>query len=141
MTFVLPSSDIRDLLIAAGVGVSGQTEDWSIFIGREPSSPNNCFTIYDTAGDTPNAKWLLDYPRFQIRTRGIDYNTAFQKAQAARDALLSLPSQDIGANRYDGVYVVSDTEFLKLDENNRTIFTSQWRIILEPGSGTNRLPL
>jgi hypothetical protein len=141
----MPTQDMRQLLINAGVGVLGggnlQANQWPIFIGKEPDEPSNCVTLYDTPGDPPHPKWRLDYPRFQVRVRAVNYNTGFEKAQAVRNALLGLTPQDFNGSRYAGIYVVADTYFLLTDARNRVVFISTWRIIREPDLSDQRLPL
>ena len=132
---------MRNLMVAAGIGAAGGVADWGIFIGHEPDTPNNCIVIYDTPGDIPNPKWLLDFPRFQVRCRGLDYLETLGKAEAIKSLLLGLPSQDIGDTRYVGIYVTMDTFHLETDSKQRSIFVNSWRVIREPSVGINRRPL
>ena len=137
-----PSIDMKDLLVAGGIGAFGGTAEWGIFIGREPDSPNShdhVITLYDTPGDPPDPKFLLDYPRFQVRVRSTDYNDGFQKAEAIKSILLGLPSQVINGTRWVGVWVVIDTHFLYADEKGRAVFVTTYRSIREPNTGQNRL--
>lgn len=141
-----PALDMKNLLLAASppIGTYGDNPSasgFSIYIGREPDNPDNTVTLYDTPGDVPNPKWLLDFPRFQVRVRSKNYATAYGKAEEVKSVLLGLPSQTISGIRYVGVYVVIDTGFLMVDQVNRTIFTSTWRIIREPTVGVNRRTL
>lgn len=137
--------DVKDILVGKNVGTFGTqlgtSSGWGIFIGSEPDKPDDCITLYDTPGDPPNPKWLLDYPRFLARVRSHDYEQGFAKAEELKDVLLGLPSQDIGTIRYDGIWVVTDTQFLQADEQGRCIFISTWRAIREPKTGTYRQPL
>ena len=138
---------VKDLLVDAGIGVFGvpATVDlWPIFIGSEPDDLNgldNCLTIYDRGGEPPNPKFLLDFPRFQIRVRSNSYEDGWNKASEARELLLGLPSQTIGVVRYDGVYVTIDTRMLMADTKGRPIFVTDYRVIREPATGTNRVSL
>ena len=139
------SSDVQGVLLAASVGtLGGANNPWPIFIGSEPDGDNfthNCISLYDMPGLSPNPKWLIDYPRMQARIRALDYPVGIAKAEELKSALLGLPSQDINGIRYDGIWVVIDTFFLKADEQGRSIFVSTWRAITEPASGTHRQPL
>lgn len=131
------TEDVRDILATAGI----TTVTWPLYIGSEPSDPNNCTTLYDIPGEAPNPKWLLDFPRFMARTRSASYVEGYNKAEEIKDALLGLPSQTIGDIRYDGIWVVLDTYFLMADTRGRSIFVNTFRCIREPSVGTNRLPL
>jgi hypothetical protein len=138
----LPSIDIKNFLVTEGVGSFGENPSgWSIFLGHEPETPDETITIYDTPGERPHPKWLLDYPRFQVRVRSFNYEDAGNKAEEVKSVLLGLLPQDIGGTRYDGIYVVLDTFLLKADERKRYIFVNTWRVIREPTIGANRLPL
>lgn len=137
-------SDIKDLLEAQDVGTFGgplPSAGFRICIGSEPDTPNDVITLYDTPGDAPNPKFLLDYPRFMVRVRSNDYEQGYAKAQEIKSVLLGLPSQDIGDIRYVGIWVVIDTYFLKADQKGRSIFVNTWRCIVEPSEGLNRVPL
>lgn len=138
----LPIQDMQGLLITANVGVAGGSAGaWPIFLGSEPDDPNDVITLYDIPGEAPNPKWSLDYPRFMVRVRSVSYLQAYTKAEEIKATLLGLPSQDIGAIRYVGIWVVTETHFLKADDEGRSIFVSTWRIIREPPAVGNRQPL
>lgn len=137
--------DIVDVLEIFNVGTfgtsAGASSGWPIFIGSEPEQPNDCITLYDTPGEPPNPKWLLDFPRFMARVRSHSYEQGFAKAGELKGALLGLPSQDINGIRYVGIYVVMDTYFLQADDKGRSIFVNTWRVIREPTEGEHRQPL
>ena len=143
----LPSVDVAAILENAGVGTQGSGTGWRIFIGNEPDEdqanniPDTIITIYDTPGDAPNPKFLLDYPRFQVRVRAHDYLAGATKLEECKSALAGLPSQTISGTIYEGIWPVTDTGFIRKDEKGRSIFTSTWRMIREPDAGTHRVPL
>lgn len=145
MTTRPPTMDVLDILLTAGVGVTldtyAQSGGWPIAIGSEPDRPNEVITLYDIPGSSPNPKWLLDYPRFQVRVRSTAYDQAYQKIEEIKSQLLGLPSQDIGDIRYVGIWVVTDTHFLQADNQGRSIFVNSWRTIREPSQGEHRKPL
>jgi hypothetical protein len=139
-----PAIDMKNLLVNAGLGTNGLNPNaalFSLYVGKEPDTPDNVITLYDTPGESPNPKWRLDYPRFQVRVRSKSYPTCYDKAEEVKSHLLGLPSQTISGIRYVGVYVVIDTGFLMTDQSNRVIFTSTWRVIREPNVGVNRRAL
>lgn len=132
-----------DLLVTAGVGTRGATSGWGIYAGKEPKTPHTTVTLFATGGLVPNPKWLLDEPTFQVRVRGTagGYEAAFDKAVEVKDALLGLPSQTIGTTRWVSVLMPNDITNIGYDENERPRFTLNFRLILEPATGTNRVPL
>lgn len=145
MAFRPVTVDMLSILEAYNVGSSGlsggASGGWPIFIGAEPDGPDNCITLYDSPGEPPNPKFLLEYPRFYARIRSRHYEQGFAKAEELKSALLGLPSQNIDDIRYDGIYVVVDTHFLQADKANRKIFVNTWRTIREPVDGEHRIPL
>ena len=124
-----PAADIAGLLQTAGVGTLGST----IFIGRQPDSPDACITVFDIGGTSPNPVWGRDEPEFSILVRGTlnDYVGAWDKAREAKDALLGLPDQTIGDAIYALFYLRTDTTFVSYDADNRPNFSQNWRMNLD----------
>lgn len=143
----LPSADMRDVLVAAGVGTKGTSSGWSIYIGREPdavgSVPHTVITIYDTGGNDANPKNILDYPSFQCRVRGAvgDYQAAYLKQLEIKDTLLGKSIFTINTTQYTGIWQVGDIIFVDYDDNNRPIITSNWRVARNLASSVNRTAL
>lgn len=133
----------KDLLVAAGVGVFAATSGWSIAVGKQPDAPNTVVTVVRTGGTAPSPKWLLDFPKLQVRVRGApgDYQGAVAKAQAVKEALLGLPSQDLSGDRWVSVTMASDINTLGWDESNRPMFSLNFSLIIEPAAGTYRQAL
>jgi hypothetical protein len=138
-----PSEGIRDLLVAANVGVFNATSGWSIHISRMPNKPDTCITIYDSGGAPSNPKWLLDFPTVQVRVRGSEngYLAAQAKCKDIVDALLGLPSQDVNGDRWVMITQLSAPTFLGYEDNKRPQFSINFQLTIEPASGTNREPL
>ena len=135
-----PSVDIKDILVAAGIGTFAGTSGWGIYVSQEPKNPDSVITIYDSGGVAPNPKWLFDEPTVQIRIRGSEmaYVAAYAKAQAIKDALLGLTPQTVSGTYYVGVQMVGDINHIGYDDKSRPLFTTNWRIFREPASGTYR---
>ncbi len=133
------SETLVDLLVTAGVGTKGGT----LFVGRLPTTPDAAIAAVITGGTPPNPKWLLDFPSVQVLTRGAKggYQAAYTKAQAVKDALLGLPSQDVNGDRFVSVLLLGDLASLGFDESNRIIFSLNFSLIIEPATGTNRTAL
>ncbi len=129
-----PSKDIRQKLIDAGVSSS------ILFIGQEPDSPDGVMTIYDTLGDPANPRWLIDEPTFQIRSRSVSYETAYNQLLNARDILLGLPKTTISGTKYIGIWTKTDIASLQRDEEDRVILIVNFRMVRELSSGINRQP-
>jgi len=138
-----PTVDVKDLLVAAGIGTFGGTAKWSIYIAEEPDFPSDVITLYDTPGPPSNPKFRLDEPRFQVRVRSNKYNEAHLKAEEVKAQLMGLPSQTFNGTRYEGIWVVIETAFLKQDGKGRSVVVTTYRMIREPNEivGDHRVPL
>ncbi len=137
---------IRDLLVTASVGVSGAaspTTDNSIWVSKMPTTPDQVISVLHTGGFAANPKWLVDFPSVQVMVRGVKggYVTAQAKGQAVKDALLGLPSQDVLGDRVTEVNMLGDMVSAGYDESNRPLFSLNFRLIVEPATGTNRTAL
>lgn len=141
-----PAVQVASVLIAASVGSSVSTDSWPITVGRLMSDPDAQIALYDSPGQTPNPKWLLDFPIVQVMVRGgkDDYPGGWSKAQDIKDVLLGRDVEIlIDGDRWDGITMLGDVSFLKYDENSRPLFTANYRIIREPAASalTQREPL
>ena len=132
--------------MADSVGVFNASSGWAIYISREPSTAlDQAITIFDTGGEPPNPKWLLDFPTVMVRIRGArgKYKAAWQKAKDVKDSLLAVGPQVINGDQWDGINIAGDINAISYDENDRPLFTINFRLIVEPATSalSNRAPL
>ena len=139
----VPSQGISDLLVAASIGTFNAISGWSIRISRQKDKPDSSVTIYDYTGENNNPRYLLDFPRVQIRVRGNQngYVAAFDKSTDIMNALIGLPSQDINGDRWTAVNQVGGINALGYDDKDRPQFTLNFALIIEPPTGTYRTSL
>jgi hypothetical protein len=138
-----PAVGAKTLLVAASVGSNTPSADWAIHVSKMPDRPDRVIAIFDSGGtENPNPKWLLDYRSIAVQVRGkvSDYALAYNKALEVKDALLGLPAQTVGGDRWDGVTMISDIAFVGRNENDQPILSLNFRIIIEPADNalTNR---
>jgi hypothetical protein len=141
-----PAAGAAGLLVDAGLGTSNATGvDWAIKVGRLTDSPDRCIAMFDTPGQSPNPRDLLDYVAIQALIRGPkdDYAAGWQKAKDVKDVLLGMFPRDVGDDHWDGVVGMGSTAFLRYDDNNRPLFSVNFRIFLEEAQSTltHRTPL
>ncbi|KKL66943.1 hypothetical protein LCGC14_2139920 [marine sediment metagenome] len=88
-------------------------------------------------------KWLVDFPGIQTMIRGAPggYQAAKLKAQEVLDELHSIPSQDLNGDRWNSIIATTRPAYIGSDEKTRPRFSVNFKLILEPASGTHRLPL
>ena len=140
---------IKDKLIAAGVGrdapIREGKPDWTIFVGKQATTPTATVTVKVAPGPDANPKYLLDYPAIQIMIRGNKgkYEEAYAKAQLVKDCLLGIPSQDVNNIRWVLVNIIGDINDLGEDANNSPLFSLNFQFIIEPPTNpnSNRIPL
>jgi len=82
---------VRQLLVDLGVGVDSTTADWSVFVNREPDTPDQAITVYDTAGITEGRLQVSgevpEQHSFQVRVRSSHYPDGYDKIEAIATAL------------------------------------------------------
>lgn len=125
------SVDLRDLLVAAGIGVFAAQSGWAIGIGKELASPDTFVTIYDTGGPAPMPHFSEEYPTAQIRVRGAvnGYEAAYDKARAARAAVKGQGPLLLGGTHYAGLWIVTEPGLIGYDDSNRPLFTFNVRAV------------
>ncbi len=109
-----PADVLRWMLIALGAGsdptdVNSQglpNGAWPIYVDSEPSLPDNCVTLYDTAPSS-DGRIMIDgenvqHPGFQVRIRGTDHPTAFVRAEYLEHVLAE-------TLKYDTVHITTGT--------------------------------
>lgn len=125
--------------------INGSTS-WVGKVGKLVSEPDQVAVFYDTGGQNPDPKWLLDYKTVQciVRARPNDYATGYAKAAEIRDVLLGINPITLGSgDRIDGITMMADLTFINYDDSQRPTFSMNFRIFWEPASNgiTNREPL
>lgn len=136
---------LGDKLIALGVANAVPNALWPVYYAKMPagSAPNACVVLYNSGGGSPFAKWLFDFPSVQVRIRGEinSYLASRAKAQEVKDALFSSDPWDTAEGRIRGVLMQGDLMDLAFDEQNRPHHVINFRLEVEPATGTNRVPI
>lgn len=100
-----------------------------LFIGKEPETPNNVVTLFDT----PDKGRLLfynrkdingDYNRYeyagcQVRIRNIEYDVAIEKAESIVDVLHNRGNEKVGNTTITLIEALDNPFIFDWDENNR----------------------
>lgn len=115
------ADDMKDLIEAESeLGLVFAT---NLFVGREPASPDNCVTLFDTPGFGPMMS--LDgmnnyhYSSFQVQVRNRSYPVAYGLIYNIVAALHGRGNEEVGGTRYLSIACVSDPYLLAWDENGR----------------------
>src|SRR5690606_27918067 len=119
--FLLPGDEIS-MSHPGGVGTLGAPSGWSLNAFREPDSPDDAITVYDTGGSGPDTDDQdPEWATMQVRVRSRSYLDAYSKHEEIRD-LLSRDAQIVSATSIlIGAFMTSDIMSLGRDDNDRFI--------------------
>lgn len=123
------SEDIKDILeYESSLGLVFGT---NLFIGREPVTPIDCVTIYDTYGSAPDIS--LNYennynPSVQIRVRNVDYLTGWALIENISTMLHGRAHETWNSTYYNVILCSSGPALLDWDKNNRPRFIINFNI-------------
>jgi hypothetical protein len=125
-----PSIDIKDWLETnSGLGLVFAT---NLFISREPSTPDNTVTIYDTSAgaDKPDMEGdsIIYNNSIQIRIRNKSYETGWVLADSIKDVLSPVSNITINSSKYLSIFHQNGPFVLEWDDNNRVILIMNFQI-------------
>jgi len=125
-----PSEAVKTLLTQADLGLTFAT---NLFIGREPATPDNCVTIFDTPGGPPtvfyNNLLKVSYPSIQIRIRNSSYSAGWELAKKIKDLLHNQGNIRINNDDYLLIKCTQEPALLDWDESNRARFVVSFDLI------------
>jgi hypothetical protein len=121
----LTSEHIKEVL--ADESSLGLTFASNLFIGRMPTKPNECVTIYDT-GSTPEFKLENDgenyeYVSVAIRIRDNEYLDAWNLGNDIIDLLDGHTFTAVDGTEYVRIKPVTGPLFIGRDENRRPLLS------------------
>ena len=125
-----PSSvDIKDIIVAGGLGLAFAS---TLFIGKEPVSPDDCVTIFDTPGEPPDTFYSNDAvynrPSIQIRVRNTSYLSGWAIINNIKVLLHNLAQTTVNGTLYSAVFCSSEPALLDWDANDRARFVTTFDI-------------
>lgn len=125
-----PAIDIRAIL------VDDDSVTTPIYVGKEPASPDECITIYNTGGDQPNPKFLLDMATIQVRSRANSYATAYNNLLEVFELLQGRAAVTKNTTRYTGIMASTSILEIGQDDNERYIHVCNFKLFVEPASNS-----
>lgn len=109
----------------------GLTFAVNLFVGREPTKPDLCVTIFDTHG-LPTGMSLdsvgFDHPSVQIRVRAKDYQTGWALIEGIKSSLHGRANETWNGTYYSVIYCTSGPALLDWDDNGRCRFIVNFNI-------------
>ena len=124
------SQDIASMLVAeASLGLAFAT---NLFIGKEPESPDNCVTIFDTPGYPPDRYFDQSShyyrPSVQIRVRNNSYLTGWNLIHSIKELLHCTEQSIWGGTIYSAIFCSQEPALLDWDSNDRARFVTTFDI-------------
>ena len=115
------SDDIKDMLEAdSSLGLEFAN---NLFVGKEPTNPDNCVTIFDTPGYPPiltlDGNGGLYYPSIQIRVRNRSLQLGMALAQSLMELLHGRHQETWNGTIYCAIACAGEPALLDWDTNNR----------------------
>ena len=123
-----PSEDIKDILTEESS--LGLIFARNLFIGREPTTPRNCVTIFDTYGATQDLSLVTqgyERPTIQIRVRNTSYKNGYSMINEIKSLLHGF-SGEINGTLYTVIYCSSGPALLDWDENGNVRFIINFNV-------------
>lgn len=119
-----PSKDVCGMLEAESN--LGLTFAVNLFVGKEPSTPVDCVTVFDTPGWPPQLTLgegeNYYYPSIQIRVRNRSYLDGWDLVNSIKIALHGKNHETWNAMVYHVIFCISEPALLDWDENGRARF-------------------
>lgn len=118
-------AEIADYLETQGHG----TVATDIFIGPQPSSPNDCITLIQRAGLAPDEDIdEITFPTLQIIVRNASYESGETKAANVFGELKATRNTDLGDFHAFYILATSDVGYIGRDENERHEWSMNFRL-------------
>ena len=126
-----PSVDIADMLVAESSLSLAIGDD--LFVGKEPTSPDNCVTIIDSYGYPPQLTIAGQgedyyYPTVDIRVRNKDYRAGMDLIQDIVTVLHGRHGEVWNGTTYTLIKCSSSPAMLGWDDNGKVRFTTNFEI-------------
>ena len=116
---------------------------WSVFIGRMPEADatvkHNCVALFDFIGRDLSRCYnkalpAIEQPSVQIKVRSTSYATGEEKIRAISRFLDQHDKWTVGDVIYHSVFQKGSYFPLTLDEQGRTLWVANFRVVLEDHS-------
>jgi hypothetical protein len=119
--------DVASILVTAALGTAGT----DLFGARAPETPHNLVALIPYGGRTgeqTHSGTERRYPRLQVMTRNQQADLALAKAEAVRDALRSMPQQEINGTVYEAIIPLNEPMALAEDTLGRYPYVVNYEV-------------
>jgi hypothetical protein len=130
------SFDIVEMIEAygdsSGIDLTYGGANGNLFVGKEPSTPKNCVTVFDTSGFAPylgvSGDVGYEYPSVQVRVRNTKYSTGWNLINSIKNALHGKHQETWNGTLYCVIICSSDPALLDFDDNGNARFVCNFNI-------------
>ena len=117
------SEDVKDMLAAESTLALTFATD--LFIGKEPTTPDDCVTIYDTPSSPPdlmlNPEERYYRSSVQVRIRNLGYVAGMTLARNIMELLHGRAQETWNGTLYTVIKAMGESAALAWDDNNRIV--------------------
>jgi hypothetical protein len=135
-----PAQDVKDMLedatwdssSASSLGLIFKT---NLFVGKEPTKPINCVTLYDTPGFAPYLGLNdigYEYPSIQVRVRNDSYENGWVIIERIKDSLHGRHGETWNGTLYTMIACSTAPALLEWDDNGNAIFFANFNLQRRP---------
>lgn len=110
----------------------------SLFIGFMPDKPANCITVIDSGGGEQDPINKIDNVSIQILGRNQDYALGYNLLNKVKAVLESIEPVTVTDEKIIGIWVKSNIAFLGRDNSNNSLFSSNYRVMIDTNKNINR---
>ena len=102
-----------------------------LFLGFTPDQPDNCISLFEYAGFSPDLHSNVEYPVLQVRVRDENYSDAADKIRRVMKCLHGLHEQTLSGTRYLLIKAQGSPEALKRNQDDLIEMIVEFEILKE----------
>ncbi len=110
----------------------------NLFVGVLPSDPADCVVIIDSGGGLQDPSNAIDDISFQVFSRNLDYQLGYNLQNLIKSELQTIGEAILDDERIIGIWVKSNISVLGRDESDRSLFSSNYRAMIDTQKDVNR---
>jgi len=135
-THLAPSEMVAAILEA--MPELGLTFGENLFVGREPTEPDNCATIYDTQESLQEHMVNIDESRVQLRVKNTSYREGYQNIRKMKFTLQAIPCIQFQNTNLIGIVAMTSVAFIGRNTQEHSLFTCNFKLIEQNNQPGNR---
>lgn len=110
----------------------------NLFVGVMPDKPNNCVVVIDSGGGEQDSVNAIDNCSIQIYSRYSSYVIGYNLHNLIKASIQSIEPTIFDEEIIIGLWVKSNIAFLGRDESERSLFSSNYRVLIDTKKDSNR---